>query len=87
MHTLGRGLRVELVQDEAPAACLLDIPRWDFNWQMFYNYQDGPVEITPNDTVRITCDYDTSSRTATVTWGQGTLDEMCLSFLYTTPRP
>jgi len=58
--------------------------RWDFDWQQFFNYGDGPVDIQFGDKVRITCGYDTTGRTDTVTWGEGTLDEMCLTFLYTT---
>jgi hypothetical protein len=84
MHTLGRSLRVELLRGSDPASCMLDIPRWDFDWQQFYNYGDGPMDILPGDTLRITCDYDTTSRDENVTWGEGTLDEMCLTFLYTT---
>lgn len=84
MHTLGRTLRVELERPGQPSSCMLDIPRWDFEWQQFFNYADGPVTAVGGDTIRITCGYDTSQRNETVTWGEGTLDEMCLSFLYTT---
>lgn len=86
MHTLGTSMRVERERAGEPTECMLDVPRWDFNWQQFFNYADGPIIAKPNDAIRITCSYNTMGRTETVTWGEGTLDEMCLSFLYTTLR-
>jgi len=82
MHTLGRTLRVEVVHDGEPA-CMADVPAWSFDWQQFYFY-DRPVYVFPNDTIRITCGFDTTSRTQPVRWGEGTQDEMCLAGLYVT---
>ncbi len=81
MHTLGRELRVDL--SGTTDACLIDIPRWDFNWQLAYWY-DEPVRVTPSDSVTISCTFNTMDRTETVRWGDGTQDEMCLSFVYLT---
>ena len=61
--------------------CLVDVPSWNFNWQMAYFY-DTPLPITPDDRLRITCSYDTTSRDDDVVWGEGTQDEMCIDFLY-----
>jgi hypothetical protein len=36
------------------------------------------------DALSLRCGYDTRSRTDTVTWGEGTSDEMCLAYLYVT---
>jgi hypothetical protein len=83
MHTLGRTLRLERIGGGEPA-CLLDVPRWDFNWQQFYFYEE-PVRLDLLDQLRIECVYDTRERTETVRWGEGTQDEMCLAFLYVTP--
>jgi hypothetical protein len=81
MHTLGRELRVE--SDHASATqCLADVPRWDFQWQQGYFYENGPLAVSGGDTLRISCTHDTSSRMTTTTWGEGTEDEMCLAFLY-----
>ena len=82
MHTLGTTLRVEL-EHEGATSCLVDVPRWDFHWQQFYFYE-RPLLVGPTDKVRIACGYDTTSRDAPVTWGEGTMDEMCLNFLYVT---
>lgn len=81
MHTLGRSMRVELAGSSNE--CLLDVPRWDFNWQLAY-WLDRPVTIRPTDSATITCTYNTMERDETVTWGDGTQDEMCLAFVYVT---
>ncbi len=82
MHTLGRELRVEhLPHDSTESQCLIDVPRWNFNWQLSYFFET-PITISSLDSLRITCTYDTRDRTLPVTWGEGTQDEMCINFLY-----
>ena len=82
MHELGRSLRVERVRDEAKA-CVVDVPDYDFAWQQFYFYEQ-PLYLYADDTLRITCTFDTTSRDEVVHWGEGTTDEMCLCGLYVT---
>jgi len=81
MHTLGRQLRVEIAG--SADQCLVNVPRWDFNWQLAYWFTD-PVRLEPGDVGTITCTYNTMSRDETVTWGDGSLDEMCLTYFYAT---
>ncbi len=81
MHTLGHSMQVSLTRDGGESECLVDLPRWDFNWQQAYFYEH-PIPLAPTDLVTITCDFDTSSRSETTTWGEGTADEMCIDFLY-----
>jgi len=81
MHRLGRTLRVEHTDTSHEQSCLVDVPSWRFEWQQFYFYQQ-PIRIDVGDRVRLTCSFDTSSRTDTVTWGEGTDDEMCLAGFY-----
>ena len=85
MHLRGRTLRVERLRDDQ-ATCLLNVPSWDFHWQEFFFY-DSPVDLRAGDRLRITCGYDTSADTKTVTWGEGTADEMCVAGIYAVPRP
>ncbi|MGE0547351.1 MAG: hypothetical protein AB7O24_34130 [Kofleriaceae bacterium] len=82
MHNLGVEGRLELVRD-GNATCLLSIPRWDFNWQLFYLFE-RPIEVVPGDQIRLTCAYDTRSTTEPVTWGLSTDDEMCIGYTYVT---
>ena len=81
IHTLGRSLRVERVDPEP--ACVLDVPRWSFDFQRFY-FLETPIVAMPGESFRLTCEYDTRGRDDEVRWGEGTLDEMCLVGFYFT---
>ncbi|MGF1468656.1 MAG: hypothetical protein ACFCGT_21230 [Sandaracinaceae bacterium] len=90
MHTLGRSMNVTIHRAPPPGEdgdavddCLIDMPRWDFDWQLAY-WLDDPMTFSTRDAVSITCSYNTISRDEVVTWGEGTLDEMCLNFVYVT---
>ena len=83
MHTLGRQIRVDLNQADGSDQCMVDVPRWDFHWQMAYWLND-PIRVTPQDAATISCTYDTTSRDTVVHFGDGTQDEMCLAFVYVT---
>ncbi len=81
MHTLGTDIQVDLLNPDGTNECLVHIPRWDFNWQRGYTY-DNPLPITDTTRMRITCTWNTSSRDTDVRWGESTQDEMCLAYLY-----
>jgi len=83
MHTLGRTMRVDVSNDAGPA-CLVDVDRWDFHWQNVWWYEQ-PIHVVGPQSISIRCDYDTTTRTDTVTWGEGTADEMCISYFYLVP--
>jgi mono/diheme cytochrome c family protein len=85
-----------MVASIKPAAgseqCLIDVPDWDFNWQLDYMYKTG-VPYTQTDTVHIECDYDNTAdnqpvingvRTPVmpITFGEKTLNEMCLHYIW-----
>ncbi|GAB4213471.1 MAG: hypothetical protein OHK0013_37350 [Sandaracinaceae bacterium] len=80
MHTLGTSLRVDRISGGV-TECLLDVPRWDFNWQLAYWYET-PIRVTRSDAVRITCEWNSMTRDTATRWGEGTEDEMCLNFFY-----
>jgi copper type II ascorbate-dependent monooxygenase-like protein len=84
MHKLGRSLRVEYDLG-GERTCLVNVPRYDFNWQQFYFY-DKPVLLEPpgGGYLRITCSYDTRGVDAPVHWGEGTNEEMCINAFYVT---
>jgi hypothetical protein len=81
MHTLGRTQSMEVVHADGSTSCLGEVPRWDFNWQRAYFY-DRPIPIAPTDMLRLTCTYDTRSRTDVTTFGEDTTNEMCFGVLY-----
>lgn len=91
MHTLGTQIKVDVVKDSGDE-CLLDIPRWDFQWQGNYDLTEK-VRFEPGDRLRLECHWDNSAANQPfvdgaqiapkdVYWGEGTGDEMCLAVLY-----
>jgi hypothetical protein len=97
MHLLGTSISARHLS-AAGEQCMLDIPAWDFNWQQSYRLPAGaPIVIAPGESFELTCTYDNSAMNQpvvngeqleprTVTWGEGTLDEMCLLYM-TVERP
>ncbi len=86
-HLLAIRHRITLNKGTPDERILLDIPRWDFHWQSSWHYEE-PFAIRANDTVTITCVYDNTAehrlavgldpqQMDTVTWGEGSADEMC----------
>ena len=58
-HEFGSSFKMTLNPDSPDERVLLDIPRWDFDWQL--NYE--PVEqivLQPGDTIRVECEWDRS---------------------------
>jgi hypothetical protein len=84
MHTLGRTLRVE-VKAGSVNQCLVNVDRWNFHWQNAWWYTE-PLHFASMDSATIRCGFDTTSRSEMVTWGEGTMDEMCLAYLYVSAR-
>lgn len=82
MHTLGRKLHVDATSGSG-SSCLVNVDRWDFHWQNAWWYST-PLTLDTFKDVTISCSYDTRGREAPVTWGEGTSDEMCLSYFYAT---
>jgi mono/diheme cytochrome c family protein len=87
MHLRGKACRYELVSSEGKRELLLDIPRYDFNWQLQYDYSE-PKAVTRGSKVEFTVWYDNSSKnpanpdpTKTVRWGSQTFDEMHLGYV------
>jgi hypothetical protein len=84
MHQYGRKLKVELVEGDAAPRCAADVQRWDFDWQLYYFYQQ-PLPLTLDSKLRITCDYDTRGATEPILPGWGTNNEMCLAGVFIVP--
>lgn len=82
MHSLGRRMQVDFFRGpDSEAECGLFVDRWDYQWQQGFMYET-PFILDPNDTIRVTCEWDTTSRTEDVAPGLGTQNEMCLLGLY-----
>jgi mono/diheme cytochrome c family protein len=93
MHLLGTRYKASVVRADGAEECLLEIPRWDFNWQQSYGLLDDEiVTLAPGDGIALECVYDNSPENQAildgeqvaprdVSWGEGTLDEMCMVYL------
>ncbi|HSI11134.1 MAG TPA: redoxin domain-containing protein [Chthoniobacter sp.] len=87
MHVRGKAFKYELITPDGKTETLLDIPRYDFNWQIQYQYSQ-PKFIPAGSTVRITAIFDNSTGnpanpdpTKTVRWGQQTYEEMMIGYV------
>ncbi|MDE2806743.1 MAG: YceI family protein [Gemmatimonadota bacterium] len=86
MHTMGSRFSLTLNPDTDGEQPLFEIPQWDFNWQGRYEYE-APIHVAEGDVIRISCTWfkGTGETQRYTTWGEGTLDEMCLSSLTVLP--
>jgi Copper type II ascorbate-dependent monooxygenase, N-terminal domain/Copper type II ascorbate-dependent monooxygenase, C-terminal domain len=83
-HMHARGTSVRLTRADASQACLIDVPRWDYHWQLTY-FLDTPQMLGLTEQLSIQCSYDTRGAPGPITWGEGSLDEMCAVGLYAMP--
>jgi thiol-disulfide isomerase/thioredoxin len=86
MHVRAKAARYEL-EVSGKTTPLLDVPRYDFNWQLNYVLK-APLNVKAGDTVHYDAWYDNSENnpanpdpTKTVRWGSQTFDEMHLGYI------
>jgi len=90
MHVRGSAFKYERVsgpKDERVATTLLDVPKYDFNWQNFYRPE--PMDhFAAGDAIRITAVYDNSKNNRFnpnpnkwVGWGDQTFEEMMIGYI------
>lgn len=87
MHLRGKAFRYEITLPGGKAETVLDIPHYDFNWQLYYRLAE-PKLMPAGTTVKATGWYDNSDKNPanpdpkkTVRWGPQTTDEMMLGYL------
>lgn len=98
MHHLGTQGSIHINHPEPdPDACVLEIPRWDFNWQYGYLLEQ-PIDFTiGQDTLMLECHWDNRAENQpivngtrrpprNVNWGEDSDDEMCIGYIYVTER-
>jgi lipopolysaccharide transport system permease protein len=78
-------LQVDATPPGGPRQVLIEVPRWEFNWQGVYQYEK-PVEIPAGTKLTVTAVYDNSAANRRnpnspppVSWGERTNDEMCVA--------
>lgn len=95
MHYRGKAMRYELEYPDGEREVLLWVPKYDFNWQFLYEYEE-PKYIPAGSTMHMSWWFDNSEGnrwnpdpTADVVYGPETTDEMANARIYyapTTPR-
>ncbi|MEZ5356489.1 MAG: hypothetical protein R2762_27970 [Bryobacteraceae bacterium] len=93
MHLLGREIRAVKIARDDTRTPLIEIADWEFQWQDTYFPLDPPL-VGPGDRVRIEGVYDNSpnnrnnpnSPPRAVSYGERTVDEMCLVIVFATAR-
>lgn len=87
MHLRGKAFKYELVSHDGERETLLDVPSYDFNWQLRYELKE-PRLLPPGSRLEVTAIFDNSSANpanpnpkATVRWGDQTDEEMLIGYV------
>jgi thiol-disulfide isomerase/thioredoxin len=86
-HLRGVAFRYDLLKTNGASEVLLDLPRYDFNWQLQYDYIH-PKLVPAGSTIKVSAVYDNSADnpanpdpTREVKWGNQTYDEMMIGYV------
>jgi hypothetical protein len=86
MHLRGTAFRYDLQMPDGKLVPLLDVPKFDFNWQSHYEFR-VPHDVPAGATLHATAWYDNSKGnpwnpdpSATVRWGPQTYEEMMIGY-------
>ena len=86
MHVRGKSFFYEAIYPDGKRETLLDVPRYDFNWQTSYELAETKV-LPPGTRVHCVAHWDNSEDnlanpdpSARVTWGDQTFEEMMIGF-------
>ena len=87
MHLRGKACHYEAILPDGQRETILDIPRYDFNWQILYQYGE-PRTFSKGTILKFYATFDNSDKNpanpdpkATVHWGEQTSDEMLIGYL------
>jgi hypothetical protein len=87
MHLRSKSCQYRVVAPKGDTRTLLDIPRYDFEWQLLYRYRE-PQKVSRGDLLKFTGWFDNSKNnpanpdpTVTVRWGKQLNDEMHLGYV------
>jgi len=88
MHLRGKAARYVATYPDGTEEVLLDVPRYDFNWQTHYKYPAGGKRIPAGTEITLTMAWDNSAEnpanpdpTQTVVYGGPTTSEMMFGFV------
>jgi peroxiredoxin/mono/diheme cytochrome c family protein len=86
MHVRGKAFKYEAIYPDGKTEVLLDVPRYDFNWQTSYRFTE-PKPLPEGTRVHCVALFDNSEKnlnnpdpTKTVRWGDQTWNEMMIGY-------
>ncbi|MBI1344707.1 redoxin domain-containing protein [bacterium] len=86
MHLRGQSFRYEMVWPNGQTETLLDVPAYDFNWQMSYRLKE-PMAVPQGSKLTAFAKFDNSREnlanpdpTQTVLWGDQSWEEMLIGY-------
>ncbi len=87
MHLRGKAAKYTAYYPDGTSEVLLDVPKYDFNWQTAYEYEEFK-KVPAGTRVHFQSWWDNSAEnphnpdpTVTVRWGEPTTDEMSFGFM------
>jgi hypothetical protein len=87
MHLRGRSMEYRAVFPDGRTQILLNVPRYDFNWQLFY-YLTDEVTAPKGTRLEVSATFDNSPNNpsnpdpkAEVRWGDQSWQEMMVGFV------
>jgi hypothetical protein len=93
MHARGKRFEFRAVSPSGESEILMRVPKYDFNWQLFY-YLDKPVVLPKGTRLEVTAYFDNSVANpgnpdpgAEVRWGDQSWEEMVAGFFDITVDP
>lgn len=87
MHLTGREISSKIIHADGSESCLVNVPKYQFEWQRTYRFADGPIRVNPGDLIQWRCLFHNDVFPYTVYPGQRSNDEMCLMMLYRVVDP
>jgi hypothetical protein len=93
MHLIGKSVQVYALKPGGDTVHLVNIPDWDFHWQMYYRFQ-RPIYLPPGTKAVAVATYDNTTSNPnnpnnppqTISVGEGTGDEMMLVYFNLTAQ-
>jgi mono/diheme cytochrome c family protein len=91
-HSWATRMTATIRRADGADQCLIEVPDWDYGWQLDYLYKDG-LAYGRDDVLHVECHYDNTEANQPViggtrrvpqpiVFGENTLNEMCLHYLW-----
>jgi hypothetical protein len=87
MHLRGKAMEIKVVFPDGKSETVLNVPRYDFGWQMIYFYKK-PIAIPKGSKFVVTAIYDNSAKNrfnpnpnVDIRWGDPTYEDMMIGWL------